>query len=72
MKIPSDARWRVEQATRAAVVVDADNYFRAARQAMLNARHQILLVGWDFDARIRLAWDDDHPEAPTDVGAFIT
>lgn len=72
MKLPVEARWRVERATRASVVVDADAYFRAARQAMLNARHQILLVGWDFDARIRLAWDDDHPEAPADVGAFIT
>ena len=72
MRLPDDAHWRVERATRASVVVDADNYFRAARQAMLNAKHQILLVGWDFDARIRLAWDDDHPEAPSDVGAFIT
>lgn len=72
MKLPADTRWRVEPASRASVVVDADDYFRAARQAMLRAQHQILLVGWDFDARIRLAWDDDHPEAPADVGAFIT
>ncbi|MHC9417349.1 phospholipase D-like domain-containing protein [Sphingomonas citri] len=72
MILPEDTRWRVERATQAAVVIDADAYFRAARQAMLRAQHQILLVGWDFDARINLAYDDDHPEAPTDVGAFIT
>ena len=72
MKLPAAARWRVERATHAAVVVDADAYFRAAREAMLLAKHQILLVGWDFDARITLAYDDDHPEAPTDVGAFIS
>ena len=71
MKLPDRARWRIARATRAAVVVDADAYFRAAREAMLNARHQILLIGWDFDARINLAWDDDHPEAPTQVGDFI-
>ena len=53
--LPPATRWRSERATRAAVVIDADDYFRAARQAMLNARHQILLVGWDFDARINLA-----------------
>jgi phosphatidylserine/phosphatidylglycerophosphate/cardiolipin synthase-like enzyme len=69
--LPEATRWRVERATRAAVVIDADAYFRAARQAMLRAEHQILLVGWDFDARINLAWGDDHPEAPTTVGDFI-
>jgi phosphatidylserine/phosphatidylglycerophosphate/cardiolipin synthase-like enzyme len=63
--------WRIERADRAAVIVDADAYYRAAREAMLDARHQIMLVGWDFDARIKLAWDDEHPEAPTEVGDFI-
>ena len=71
MSLPEAARWRVERADRAAVVIDADAYFRAARQAMLRAKHQILLVGWDFDARINLAQDSDHPEAPTTVGDFI-
>jgi phosphatidylserine/phosphatidylglycerophosphate/cardiolipin synthase-like enzyme len=69
--LPDAARWRVAQATRASVVVDADAYFRLAREAMLNAKHQIFLVGWDFDARITLAFDDDHAEAPTTVGDFI-
>ena len=68
---PGDNCWRIEHATRASVIIDADGYFRAAREAMLKAKHQILLVGWDFDARIKLAWDDDHPEAPTTVGDFI-
>ncbi len=66
--------WRVENASRLAVIIDADAYFRAARQAMLKARKQILLIGWDFDARILLNHDDppDHPEAPREVGAFIS
>lgn len=66
--------WRVEQASRLAVIIDADGYFRAARQAMLKAKKQILLIGWDFDARIMLNHDDppDHPEAPREVGAFIS
>ncbi|MFN3774972.1 phospholipase D-like domain-containing protein [Sphingomonas parapaucimobilis] len=51
-----------------AVIVDAEEYFRKARRAMLNARRQILLIGWDFDARIVL----DHDEAPGEtVGDFI-
>ena len=37
--------WRIEAATRATVIVDADDYFRAARKAMVAAEHQILLIG---------------------------
>lgn len=52
--------WRVEQATRAAVIVDADDYFTALRSAMLKAQKRILLVGWDFDARINFAHGDQE------------
>ncbi|MBW4329845.1 phospholipase [Stakelama sp. CBK3Z-3] len=37
---------------------------------MKKAEHQILLIGWDFDARIRLVQDDED-EAPGEVGAFL-
>ncbi|WP_440979790.1 phospholipase D-like domain-containing protein [Sphingomonas pseudosanguinis] len=60
--------WRIERADRMAVIVDAENYFRLARRAMLNAKRRILLIGWDFDARIVL----DHDEAPNEpLGDFI-
>ena len=63
--------WRIERAQRAAMIVDAADYFRLARQAMLMARQQILLIGWDFDSRIDLhAGETD--EAPTELGAFLT
>jgi phosphatidylserine/phosphatidylglycerophosphate/cardiolipin synthase-like enzyme len=66
--------WRVEAADRLSVIVDAEDYFRAARQAMLGAKRQILLIGWDFDARILLTHEDppDCPEAPREVGEFIS
>ncbi|WP_448661747.1 phospholipase D-like domain-containing protein [Sphingomonas sp. CJ20] len=65
--------WRIEPAERVSIIVDAEDYFRAARDAMLEAKHQILLIGWDFDARIRLADRSDRvPEAPEHVGPFIT
>ncbi|UYY58457.1 phospholipase D-like domain-containing protein [Sphingomonas sp. S2-65] len=70
---PGDTAWRIEQATRASVIVDAEDYFRAVRDAMLEAKHQILLIGWDFDARIRLAEAcDAAPGAPEQVGPFLT
>src|SRR3546814_13959533 len=54
---------------RHAVVIDAADYFRAARDAMLRADEQILLICWDFDPRIKLdpdADDGDHPNPLVD------
>ena len=63
--------WRVERAGRASLVVDAADYFRLARQAMLRAEKQILLIGWDFDTRICLDYDADDG-APAELGAFLS
>lgn len=63
--------WRIERAERAAVVIDAADYFRLARKAMLQARSQILLIGWDFDTRICLDYRSDDG-APVELGAFLS
>lgn len=47
------------------MLVDADLYFRAARDAMRAARHSIFLLAWDIDSRLRLVpggADDGYPE----------
>ncbi|WP_244493749.1 phospholipase D-like domain-containing protein [Aureimonas sp. AU4] len=62
---------RIERATRAAVIVDADDYFRWARAAMLKARRRIILIGWDFDGRITLGRGGSGDDAPETVGEFI-
>ena len=62
--------WRVNRAERLSVVVDAADYFRIARTAMMSAKKQILLIGWDFDAGIRLAYENED-EAPARVGEFL-
>ncbi len=63
--------WRIEPAGRAAVIVDAEGYFKLARQAMLKAEKQILLIGWDFDTRICLDHEADDG-APAELGAFLS
>ncbi|MGY4398272.1 phosphatidylserine/phosphatidylglycerophosphate/cardiolipin synthase-like enzyme [Sphingomonas sp. UYAg733] len=65
--------WRIERVDKATVLIDADRYFRAARAAMLKAKQQILLIGWDFDARIDLV-PGEHVDdgAPHNVGDFIS
>ncbi|MEO0500849.1 MAG: phospholipase D-like domain-containing protein [Pseudomonadota bacterium] len=70
MLTQGEACWRIETADRAALIVDADNYFRAAATAMAKARDSIMMVGWDFDARIRLTpGHDDMPDET--LGDFI-
>lgn len=67
---PTNTHWRIELATKATVIIDADDYFRAAREAMMDARERIMLVGWDFDARIKLG-DAGNDGGPATVGEFI-
>lgn len=48
---PGEDCWRVERAHRAAVLIDAEQYFMALRAAMLKAERCIHIVGWDLDRR---------------------
>jgi phosphatidylserine/phosphatidylglycerophosphate/cardiolipin synthase-like enzyme len=55
--------WRIERADRASILVDAACYFVRLEQALRAARRSIIIIGWDFDGRIRLRPDagDDAP-----------
>lgn len=46
--------WRVERAERAGFIIDGAAYFTAIAEAFEQARHSIVLVGWDVDGRICL------------------
>ena len=63
--------WRVERAACLSIIVDADDYFRFAREAMINAKKRIMLVGWDFDARVQLVREGHMVGEPVQVGDFI-
>jgi phosphatidylserine/phosphatidylglycerophosphate/cardiolipin synthase-like enzyme len=62
--------WRLEPAQRASLIVDADAYFQLCRVAMLKAERRILLIGWDFDARIELS-RHRLPGEPRTLGEFV-
>ncbi len=67
---PGENCWRIETASRAAVLIDAAAYFCRLEEALAKARRSILIIGWDFDGRIRLC---PTREATGDkpLGAFL-
>jgi phospholipase D1/2 len=75
---PGKTCWKLGRATQATLLVDGEEYFAALRRAMLQARKQILIAGWDFDSRIRLprgAHESGAHEsaraAPEELGEFL-
>ena len=68
---PGSNCWRIEKASRTAVIVDAAAYFAAFSEACGAACHQILILGWDFDRRERLHRDDAQRDLPDELGAFL-
>ncbi len=69
---PDSTAWTVSRAERAAVLVDMQSYFRAARSAMEKAERSIHLLGWAFDPDARFD-PDDHGSGPARdrIGAFL-
>lgn len=62
--------WRIAHADKATLVVDAEDYFRLASQMMGMAKRRIIMIGWDFDTRIRLIAKGEDDKTPT-LGEFI-
>jgi phosphatidylserine/phosphatidylglycerophosphate/cardiolipin synthase-like enzyme/uncharacterized membrane protein YdjX (TVP38/TMEM64 family) len=56
--------WKVAPASRVKWLIDGAAYFAAVAEAFDRARKSILILGWDFDSRIRLT-----PEAADSAGA---
>jgi phospholipase D1/2 len=59
---PGRTCWRVERASRAALLIDGAAYFSALREALLEAEHSVLIVGWDIRSDISL--DPDGSAQP--------
>lgn len=68
---PGETCWRVDRADQFACIIDAADYFRHAKAAMLRAQHRIVLVGWDFDARTPFERGATTLPGPNQLGAFL-
>lgn len=69
--IPGETCWRVASADQFASIVDAADYFRHVKTAMLRAQHRIMLIGWDLDARMAFERGDKTLPGPNQLGAFL-
>jgi phosphatidylserine/phosphatidylglycerophosphate/cardiolipin synthase-like enzyme len=68
---PGQTCWRVVRADQFACVIDAADYFKHAKAAMLRAQHRIMLIGWDFDARMTFERGVRALPGPNQLGAFL-
>jgi phospholipase D1/2 len=62
--------WRIEHASRAGFLIDADAYFKAFVEAAGHARRSILISGWDFHSRTRLLCADGR-DCELELGRFL-
>lgn len=58
---PGKDHWAGTRARQARVLQNGAAYFKAVRQAMLQARHSIFIIGWDIDSRVELLRGEDNP-----------
>lgn len=68
---PGSTCWRIARAERLTCIVDAADYFRHAKAAMLRAEKRIMLIGWDFDTRIKFEPEGATLEGPNKLGEFL-
>ncbi|MGW0323565.1 phospholipase D-like domain-containing protein [Nocardia sp. NPDC003183] len=69
---PGETCWQIAEADRLACIVDAADYFRHAKSAMLQASKRIVLIGWDFDTRIKFEPHGKTLEGPERLGKFLS
>jgi phospholipase D1/2 len=70
--VPGETCWRIERADRFALIVDAADYYRAVKCAILKARRSVMLIGWDFDSRIEFEPEGQTIDGPNALGPFLS
>lgn len=69
---PGRTCWRTARAAEAALIIDAAEYFARLKAAMLRARACIILIGWDFDTRVRLEREAEPGDWPDTLGTLLS
>src|SRR5688500_269099 len=70
--VEGDTCWRRAHAARAAVLIDAADYFAALRASLLAAQWSILILGWELHSRTRLEGRSRSSDgAPRELGKLL-
>jgi phosphatidylserine/phosphatidylglycerophosphate/cardiolipin synthase-like enzyme len=68
---PGETCWRSAPADRYAPIIDGADYLRNVKAAMLEARHRIIVIGWDLDYRTEFERGRKTLEGPNSLGLFL-
>lgn len=68
---PGENCWKKVDASRVAVAIDGEAYFRAVREAILSARHSVFILCWDVHSRLQLVRDEADYEHPVELGELL-
>jgi phospholipase D1/2 len=68
---PGHNCWRLEQTHRAAFLIDGEAYYRAFRSAVEQAKHSILILGWDINSQLRLVRDAASKTQSEELADFL-
>jgi phospholipase D1/2 len=63
--------WRLEKAERLAFLVDGEQYYGALAEALVQARHSVLIAAWEIDDRTSLDPLGRSPERPSTLGDLL-
>jgi len=64
--------WKVAPAARVKLLIDGAAYFAAVAEIFARAEKSILILGWDFDSRVRLTPAAENPTAASqDLRGFL-
>jgi phosphatidylserine/phosphatidylglycerophosphate/cardiolipin synthase-like enzyme/uncharacterized membrane protein YdjX (TVP38/TMEM64 family) len=70
--IEGDTCWRRVRADRAAVLIDAADYFGALRESLLKAQRSIFIMGWELNSRTCLDGKGEKTDrAPRELGRLL-
>jgi phospholipase D1/2 len=69
--VPGQTCWRTAQADRFAPIVDGADYLAHVKSAMLQAKHRIMLIGWDLDHRVEFEPGDATMPGPNHLAPFL-
>ncbi len=68
---PGENCWRRENAGRVAIAIDGQAYYRAVREAILNAADTVFILGWDIHSQLRLVREDEPDDYPQELGPLL-